>query len=70
MSQKVVVAEYQAWSVCPDCGNCYTDKDIEDEIVTPCSKCYKCYVGDCGVVCCECYDEEETDEEDFGFGDK
>jgi hypothetical protein len=48
---------------CPDCGNEYTDAQIESGEVVPCNRCYKCFVGDCGKTNCDCDDTEEEDEE-------
>ena len=50
-------------SLCLCCENTYTNADIESKAVTPCNKCYKCFVGDCAITACDCMDEDEDNEE-------
>jgi hypothetical protein len=50
-------------SICPDCENIYTDVQIENGKVVPCNRCYKCFVGDCGNINCECeFSDDECEE--------
>ena len=46
-------------SICPHCSNTYSEDDVLSGKVTPCTKCYKCYVGDCEIYGCDCYQDEE-----------
>ena len=49
-------------SKCPCCENVYTEAQIESEEVVPCNKCYKCFVGDCGVTSCDCDTESKAED--------
>jgi len=55
-------------SQCPHCFNIYTNSNIDSGVVTPCVRCYKCFVGDCGNYACDCVfssdDEDEEEEEE------
>jgi hypothetical protein len=46
------MASSPSW--CPHCSNTYTNNDIESGRVVPCPRCYKCFVGDCGITSCDC----------------
>lgn len=56
----------EGFSICPNCENTYTNAQIDSEEVVPCVRCYKCFVGDCGITACECVfsDDEDGDDED------
>ena len=56
----------EGFSICPHCENTYTNAQIDSEEVVPCVRCYKCFVGDCGITACECVfsDDEDGDDED------
>ena len=53
--------EEEGCSVCPYCENTYTEEQIESGEVNPCNRCYKCFVGDCENVACDCEFSDETD---------
>ena len=60
VKKQAIWREYQArnegeeMSSCPFCERTYSDGDIVNGSVVPCTRCYKCFVGDCGHYACEC----------------
>jgi len=46
--------EEKGYSSCPCCDNIYSNKDIDNKLITPCPTCYKCFVGDCSLTACDC----------------
>ena len=51
--------EQEGYSICIDCGNEYTNYEIEKGFVTPCVTCYKCYNDECPPFSCDCNSDNE-----------
>ena len=49
--------EINSFSECPDCKTTYTNYEMENDLVVPCSSCYKCYTNKCTPYSCGCGEE-------------
>ena len=51
----------EGFSVCNECGNEYTNYEMEKGLVTPCVTCYKCYAEYCTPYACKCASDDEIE---------